>query len=140
MLRPPFLVLALLAASVVAGCDNTSTPTSATGASVAVITESFTGTLTKNGAITHPFVVGTPGNVTATLVSLNPDNTALIGMALGAWNTQTETCQLIITNDSAPQGRVIIGTAQNAGAFCVRAYDVGKFTAPTDYEIQVTHF
>ena len=140
MVRLPFCVLALLVASVLAGCDNASTPTSATGSAVTAITESYTGTLSRNGAITHPFVVGTPGNITATLVSLSPDNTVLIGMSLGAWNTQTETCQLIITNDAAPQGRVIIGTAQNAGAFCVRAYDVGKFTGPTDYEIQVTHF
>jgi len=106
---------------------------------IPTVTETFAGTLTINGAITHPFVVGTPAAVTATLQSVTPDNTVPIGMSLGTWSLQTESCQAIISNDLATEGRILVGTAQTSGAFCVRAYDVGQLTQPTSYEIVVTH-
>jgi uncharacterized membrane protein len=128
----------LLAALAFAGCNNSTTPTAPTE-QVPILTESFAGTLTVNGAITHPFVVGTPSTVTVTLVTLSPDSEAQIGVSLGTWNTTTETCQAVISSDLATQGKVFYGTAQNSGAFCVRVYDVGRLSQQADYEVQVTH-
>ena len=57
------------------------------------VTETFTGTLTVNGATTHPFpidaIVG--GTVTATLKTIAPDGDSVVGLSLGTWNGST--CQ-----------------------------------------------
>ncbi len=127
----------LLATFVATGCDD-ATPVAPTP-EVPIITESFSDTLTVNGAITHPFVVGTPASVQATLVTVTPDNTVPIGMSIGAWNTTTESCQAVISNDLALEGRILIGSAQTSGAFCVRLYDVGRLTAAASYTVTVTH-
>jgi hypothetical protein len=104
---------------------------------VEIVEPVISGRLTVNGAATHPFVVGRPGNATATLTSLTPDSTAIIGLSLGTWNGVT--CQILIANDNATLNSSAIGTA-SAGNFCVRVQDVGKLAAPTDYEITVRHF
>jgi hypothetical protein len=138
-LRVPRLAILTLALAAAAGCNNTSVPTGPTQAAPTIITETFSGTLTINGAVTHPFVVGTTGSVSASLVNVGAGTDVVIGLALGTWNQTTNSCQLIITNDAAVQGRVILGSAQNAGAFCVRVYDVGRLGAATTYDIQVQH-
>jgi hypothetical protein len=132
-------VLAALAAVVATGCNNTSAPTAPTTPQVPTVTESFASTLTINGAVTHPFLVGTPGTVAATLLTVGTGTDTIVGIALGTWNTTTESCQIIIANDNAVQGRILVGTAQTSGAFCVRVYDVGKLTTATTYDVTVTH-
>ena len=120
-----------------AGCgssDDTSTPTTP---SPTVITETFEGTLTINGATTFPFVVGTPSTLTATLVSVSAGTDVAIGLALGTWNG--EDCTLVITNDAAVQGKFVIGVAQTAGNFCVRVFAPTTLAAATGYQVTVTH-
>jgi hypothetical protein len=94
--------------------------------------------LTVNGAATHPFAVGEAGPATAALTSLAPNEEAVIGLSLGTWNGTT--CQIVLANDSAKQNASVVGDARNAGNFCLRVYDVGKLTAPTDYSVTVTHY
>jgi hypothetical protein len=139
MSRSLLAAVALLAIFATPGCSDSNTPTGPTPAPVPIVTDSFSGTLTVNGAITHPFLVSTPSTVTATLVAVSPDSTIPIGLSIGTWNNTTESCQTVISNDLALQGRVLIGTAQTSGAFCVRVYDVGRLTLPTTYDIQVSH-
>jgi hypothetical protein len=100
------------------------------------VTETFTGSLTVNGADTHPFSVTTSGTVRATITRLEPETTALVGFSLGTWNGAT--CQTIISNDSATQGTSVVGTADREGRLCVRIYDAaGTLPAAQDYEITV---
>lgn len=131
------LLAPLVAAAVATGCsdDNTiitnpSTPTA--------VTETFAGTVTVNGAFAHNFAVDTPGAVSAQLTALGPDETAIIGFALGTWNGTA--CQLIITNDAAKLSTVILGTATAPGTLCVRVSDVGQLSAPANYEVRVDHY
>ena len=127
------VLLALGAAA--CGSDN---PTTAPTTDVPTITESFSDTVTVNGARTHPFTVSKAGTVTATLIVLSPDSTVTIGLSLGTWNGTS--CQIIIANDAAVLNSAATGTAQTGGgSYCVRVYDVGRLTAPTDYTVQVTH-
>jgi len=79
-----FVTLALLAAPLGACDDNTATPLTPTPP--APTTETFAGTLSVNGAVTFPFVTASAGSVTATLKTLEPDATVIIGLALGTWN------------------------------------------------------
>lgn len=131
-------VLALLFTAVFSvGCgDDNETPTTPTDP-VQPVTDTFTETLTVNGAMTHSFIVQRAGTATATLTELTPDSAAVISLALGTWNGQT--CQIILANDVATTNSSVVGTA-SAGNFCVRLSDVGRLTAPTGYRVTVQHF
>jgi hypothetical protein len=128
------LALAAVSACSNSGLDN---PTSPTPTPPAAITETFDGTLTVNGAATHPFAAQRSGNVVAQLTALEPDATATVGLSLGTWNGST--CQILLANDLAVLNASVIGVAQAAANFCVRVYDVGKLTAGVAYQIVVTH-
>ena len=102
------------------------------------VTETFTGTLTPNGAKTEPFTVTRSGSVTASIASLAPDAAVTVGLSLGIWNGTVSTCQTIISNDSATVGTTILGTAERDGRLCVRVYDAaGTLPRATDYEVTV---
>jgi hypothetical protein len=136
-----FIVCAVL----LVACGSTTTaPTAPTPVS---LTETFAGTINRNGAQTFPFVVQTAGTVTATLTALEAGDATTIGLSLGTWNGQV--CQIILANDAAhallPDGTVattVIGTASAVGTFCVRVYDVGQLTdaTPATFSLDVTHF
>ena len=104
-----------------------------------IITETFTGTVTRNGAAAHPFPVNfsSGGTVTAVLRTVTPDSALIIGFALGTWNGNA--CQAIIANDRASQSTSIVGTATTSGSLCVRLYDTAGLDVPLGYEVDVTH-
>ena len=138
MYRPTsFAVLPLvLAGLLAAGCDDPAPVTGPTE-TTATITETFSGTVTVNGAVTNPFSVTRAGELSARLVSLSVAD-ATIGLSLGTWNGQV--CQIILANDNASMAISSVTGTASAGAFCVRLYDVGKLTGPVDFEVTVTHF
>jgi hypothetical protein len=127
----------LLCAVIVSSCSddtNLTTPTEPTIPTL--VTVEFSGTLTVNGAQTHPFITE-GGNLTATLTSLGPDPSLGIGLSLGTWNGSA--CQIIIANTNAIQGTVVNGIASQSGNLCVFVNDVGKLTAPASYLVTVVH-
>jgi hypothetical protein len=133
------LLFGVLATSV-AACNNnsTTTTTTPTTTTAAPITEPpFTGTLKVNGASVLPFTATTGGTVTATLTSLAPDATIGIGLSIGTWTGSA--CQVVIANDNALPAAAISGTVTAAASLCVRVYDVGKLTAPTDFSVTIVH-
>jgi hypothetical protein len=102
------------------------------------VTETFTGTLTRNGGVTHPFSAARSGAIRAAVVSLAPDSTVIIGLSLGTWNGTAETCATVISNDHATVGTAIVGAADREGRLCVRVYDAaGTLPQATDYELTV---
>ena len=127
----------LACVGVLAACsDDPTTPTTPTAPPL--VTQTFSGTVNKNGAVTHNFTTEASGTVTATLTTLAPDSTLVIGMSLGTWNGST--CALIITKDDATQGTVVTGGVSSLGSLCVRIYDsMGNITDPVAYEITVVH-
>jgi hypothetical protein len=133
-----FALLLLAPLSISAcGSDDPTTPTEPTP--VEIVEPSISGTLTPNGAQTHPFSVQRAGQVVARITALAPDETLKIGLSIGTWNG--ESCQLIITNDSATLNSTAVGTAQQTGQFCARVYDAaGTVTTATDYTLEIRHF
>jgi len=101
------------------------------------ITETFSGTVTVNGAATHTFSAGAAGTVTATLTAIGPDESTVSGMVLGEWNGTG--CTERITNDLAVRTTVLTGNVSQAGQLCVRIRDVGRFVESVTYEITVIH-
>ena len=131
--RSASLVVAVLA---MFGCgdDPVDTPTLPTPDPV---TETFSGTLTVSGGVTHSFSANTLGSLTATLTNIAPDDNPTVGLSLGTWNGSA--CAVVIRQDVAVRGSVIYGTVNQAGQLCVSIYDVGRITNPNDYEITVVH-
>lgn len=132
---PTLAALTLALVTVACGEDEPSTPTNPT--TPTTVTETYADGIGRNGARTHNFSSSASGRVTATLTTLAPDSALRVGLSLGTWNGSN--CQLIITNDSATQGSVVIGDTSSFGALCVRIYDVGNITEPITYEITVVH-
>ena len=130
------LPLALIAAG--CGDDNAGTPVTPTPPP-AVTEPTISGSIARNGAFTTPFIANT-GTITATLATLEPD-TAVVGFALGEWNSITELCQIKLANDAATSGRIIVGAAQVTANYCVRIYDAkGDLTGPVSFDVNITHF
>ncbi|HEY1306522.1 MAG TPA: hypothetical protein VGF24_23370 [Vicinamibacterales bacterium] len=121
-----------------AACGSNNPTTNPDTPTLTPVTETNSDTLTVNGGKTQPFTVTKAGTVTASVIALDPDPAVVFGLSLGTWNGSS--CTLIVTNDSAALNVTVTGTAQAAGSFCARIYDVGKLTAATNYTLQITHF
>jgi hypothetical protein len=129
MRRPMFrgvLVLALMAATATA-CDksNPSTPTTPTPTAT---TETFSGTLQINAALTFPFVVSQAGSAIATISALDPDVT--IGTKAGGTGN-FRVGELVYQGDSFDNATVtatVYGWNPSTGILSLRDY-TGSFTA-----------
>ena len=137
-------LLLMLVAGITSACgdnNNSSTPTGPTTIPT-VLTETFSGTLNKNSAYTHPFAVGDAGDVsvflTVSVDAAHPDNTIPIGVSLGTWNGSS--CAVVIANDNVAQGSSIPGRATAATNLCVRVYDVGFVPGSANYELLIDHY
>ena len=124
------------------GSNSSSTPTTPSTLPT-VLTETFSGTLTKNAAYTHPFTVMDSGDVSVFLITsadaAHPDNNAIpIGVSLGTWNGAS--CAIVIANDNVSPGSSITGRATAAGNLCVRVYDVGFVPGSANYELLIDHY
>ncbi len=139
MLRSLSHAVLLTSVLLTAACsgDDPTTPTEPTPPPTTV-TETFSGTLERNFATTHPFPSGL-GTITVTVTALAPDSAAIIGVGLGTWNGSACATSSGVVNDRATQGTSLIGQASVSSAFCLRVYDAAGLSAPTSYTVQVVH-
>jgi hypothetical protein len=138
------LVLLALGALTTSACsDNTLSQLASASATTAnPSTDTFTGTLSKNGAFTHIFTITTLGAVTVTIINLSPDTTQVVGLSLGVWNgssCSTSPATGGSATDIASTGTSITLNATGAGNLCARLYDVGFVNTPVLYTVQITH-
>ncbi len=104
----------------------------------ASLTETFSGTLTQQGASTHTFSVVQNGAARITLVSLAPFSNVTVGM--GAGTVGDGTCILTASDVRMRPGETL--TAElGAGTSCVVIYDVGDLSGlePISYSLEVVH-
>ncbi|HUL74632.1 MAG TPA: hypothetical protein VLT86_16095 [Vicinamibacterales bacterium] len=102
-------------------------------------TDTFAGTLTVNGAVTHTFVVLTAGTITATLTTVGPDSTTPIGISIGNWSGTTCSVGQGLFQDHAVQGAILTATVSLPGTLCLRVYDPGTLTDSATYSVDVVH-
>ena len=132
------LSLALSAAVVAAGCDGEINNIPTTPDPV-FVTETFTGTLSVNGAQTHNVFTSATGMVTATVTSLGETAPEKVGFSMGTLSA-VGTCTVVIHNDNAVVNTSLAGTVASLnGSLCVRVFDVGALTEPVEYTITVNH-
>jgi hypothetical protein len=125
---------------VTAGCSGSSSTTSPSTTTPTTFTETFTGTLGPgSGATSHvyTFSVANPGTVTATLVSITPDTTAVVGLSLGTFSGTT--CTDVIADDQTTQGITLTSSLGVAANLCVRVYLVGPLPNLETYQINAVH-
>ena len=143
MSRPAFVVLGsliLVATTISCGED---TPTSPTPTPPANVIETFSGTLGKNAATSYTFTASATGSVTATLTAVGPDAKGtddlplVVGFGIGTWSNPQ--CTVLLAQDRAIQGSVILGNVNASGTLCVRIFDVGNVVDQVDYTINVSH-
>jgi hypothetical protein len=143
-----FVLLPILAIAFAAsGCkeDDPVEEDPGTTPSQFLVTETFNGTLFKNGAASYSFSIGGEGVVTVTLKtvtdSVNPAGLAPnIGMSLGSWDGISCSVQTGVFTDNASVNASITGRVNGAGILCARVYDPANYvTNPLLYTIIVTH-
>ena len=128
-------LLLSIAILVMGACSNTPIVTNPTPGTP--VTDTFSGTLSKNGAFTHAFSISTLGSITTTIVALAPNSAQIVGLQLGVWNGTS--CTAASSTDTATTGSSITLTASSAGIVCARLYDVGFVSDPVLYQLQVVH-
>jgi hypothetical protein len=140
---PKVLLLGLALLGATACSDNTLSQLAAASTTTgATSTDTFTGTLSQNGAFTHIFTVTTLGAVTVTITSLSPNTAQIVGLSLGVWNgtaCSTSPATGGSATDVATTGSTITLNTTAAGNLCARLYDVGFVTTPVLYTMQITH-
>jgi len=129
-------LVAVALATASTACDDPG-PTAPTPETPVVenVTETYSGLLPRNGAVTFPFAVSA-GNATVTLTAILP-NTVAVGLSLGTWNGTS--CAAVISNDNATEFTQLVGTAGQNGTLCLRIHDVGRLTAPATFTVAVVH-
>ena len=129
--RAALLALALLGSA----CDNGDTPTIPTPV---IVTETFTGTVELNGAVSHGFNVSTAGPTVAEITALDPAG-AFIGFELGTWSGVV--CTAVLSNDAGTLASVLSAKTQSSASLCVRLHDPnGTLTAnAVTYTVTVKH-
>lgn len=130
--------LALTLAAGVAACDDPGPTAPVVEVPVVEnVTETFSGNLGRNGAVTFPFAVSAAGAATASLAAVGPDNTVAVGLTMGTWNGVQ--CAAVISNDNALEFATITGSAGSAGTLCLRIHDVGRLSTTITFTLTVTH-
>lgn len=139
MFRSMFRVPLTFAVVLLAAACSDDTPTSPTPPTP--ITENFSGTVHRNGAVTHQFATALSGQITATLTSVTPDSTVRLNLGIGIFSVTTGACNVTVSKPDAVQGNQLVGNITTVGGtFCIRVTDpAGSINDPVSYEVQVVH-
>ena len=131
-------LVAILATA--AGCGNQNLPTTPVPTPTIPVTESFSGTLTVNGAQTFAFQALSAGTIQASIKSFAPETDLKVGLSIGTFNGVTCATTPALSNDNAGQGIAVTANVATAANLCVRIYDsLGQITQPNAFEITVIH-
>jgi hypothetical protein len=129
--------LLLLAVVAMFGCGDDESPIAPTPTPPVTVTDTFSGSLNRNGAATHNFTASSAGVVTATLKSLSPNSEIQMGFSVGIFSAGQ--CSVVLTRDQAVQSSVIYANVNAPGELCVRLFDIGQVVDTTDYSVEVIH-
>jgi hypothetical protein len=136
-----YAALAIVIASLVSCGEDT--PTAPTPAPPTTVTDTFSGSITKNGAASHNFTALAAGTVTSTLTAVGPDalgadgTPLVVGFGIGTWSGTA--CTIVQAQDRAVQSSVLYSNVNASGDLCVRVFDVGNLTDSVDYTVTIVH-
>jgi hypothetical protein len=138
MLRDVRLVRLLLVIAVgcgAAACDNGDIIVDPTPP---IVTETFTGTVNRNGLQQHTFVATARGTVKATIAAIEPSSSPVVGFSMGTWDGAV--CTAVMTNRFATTSSSLSGAVVGITSLCVQIFDASGEVpedAPVSYTITV---
>ena len=130
---PVRLGVLLLVGLLAAACDNGEPPT--TPSPNPTTTDTFTGTITRNGSQIHSFLATAQGTVTATLTAIDPADSPGLGFSIGTWDGLS--CTAVSTINTATTSSELKGTIVGITSLCVRLFDPFG-TIPADIPVNYT--
>ena len=136
----PVRLVALAMALTLAACDNGESPTAPTPNPT--VTETFTGSITRNGSQLHGFAATAAGTVTATITAVDPANSPAFGFSMGTLDLITGVCTAVLTNRTATTSAVLTGNVVGITPLCIQLFDSsGTIPAdvPVNYTLTVVH-
>jgi hypothetical protein len=146
MRRQVLALLLTVATAGAVGCDDSNAVNTTPGGTTPsgfTVTETFTGTLTTNGAQSFSFSTAAAGTVYVTLTALTDPlagTLPTVGVSLGTWNGTSCSVQTGIFTDTASANAAIAGTVTGTGFLCARVYDPAtRVTNPLNFTITVVH-
>jgi hypothetical protein len=103
------------------------------------IVETFSNTVPVGGSAFNSLKISRSGEFAVTLVSLSPPVSVFVSVTWGA--VISGTCQAVVppNNFSTPGHLVLNGPVSQQGTYCVMVADLGFFTVPETYTVQVSH-
>jgi hypothetical protein len=128
-----WIVGAIGAAIMLAGCGSDSTPTTPSNTSKTV-TENWSSVVAPGGASTRSFTVTSAGMVVVTLTA-GPT----VGLGVGLPRTNGGGCRLGVSVNASPDTTPQISTQADAGQYCVQVYDLGTLTDPIGFALKIEH-
>jgi hypothetical protein len=131
LVRLPVLLAVLLVSG---ACDNGDIPTEPDPPTV---TETYTGTVIRNGSQIHSFIATARGRVTATLTAVEPAGSPAIGFSMGTWDGTI--CTAVLTNNAALVSSELTGAIVGISSLCIRLFDpFGSISEGTPVNYTVT--
>ena len=130
---PPWPVIGISAAMMLAGCGSNSTPTTPSNPS-STVKENWSSVVAPGGASTRSFTVNSAGNIVVTLTA-GPT----VGLGIGLPRTNGGGCRLGVSVNASPATTPQISTQADAGQYCVQVYDLGTLTDPSGFALKIEH-
>ena len=123
-------------------CKDAETPTSAstttTAVATPVVTETFEGTLPRNGVQVYAFDNSGRGNISIKLDSIGGVNgvprTVWVGVGIGV--PDGDECTTTVSKNTQAGGDALVLT-MDPGRVCVRLYDIGNLAASAPFSATV---
>ena len=138
MSRARVLLIALLAAPLMAACDNGPLPTTAdttTTTTTSPVTETFSSQLAVGGYAFRSITAVKAGTVTVTLNSAGSSSTLKVGLGLGIPDSTGTGCLFTRSTETAAGG--VLTAAVDAGSYCMRVWDLGTLTTTIPFTVTI---
>jgi len=131
----PRLIVSVVAALALAGCDDAAPTTSPTPTSP--VTETFSGQFTPGGSAARAFTAAAAGTVSITLTQIGPPSDAAVGLGIGIPQSNGSGCLLTQTVAATASTTPQITAAVDAGTYCVRLYDTGSLVTQVAFIVTI---
>ena len=130
---PPWPVIGISAAMMLAGCGSDSTATTPSNPS-STVKETWSSVVAPRGASTRSFTVNSAGTIVVTLTA-GPT----VGLGIGLPRTSGGGCRLGVSVNASPATTPQISTQADAGQYCLQVFDLGTLTDPIGFALTIEH-
>lgn len=119
-------------------CNSNASPTTPS-ASPSAVTETFASQFGMRGSASRSFTVSETGTVSVILTSVGPPSDVVVGLGVGIPRATGAGCNLSQSVNTPASSTPQVTTTAEAGAYCVRVFDVGNLTGDVSFSIAITH-